>query len=123
MLPFCKNKDLPFSSGSNVCAIDQIRRSAADTAVVLECQKGLALSFRLSGLEDWLLQPSGSEDWLLQLGGLEDWLLQLSGLEDYRRGIHSIHHLGKELYTDRWLQLFVLQNFDNQFPQQITVDP
>ena len=96
MLHFCnKNKYIPFSSDSYVCAIDQFRRSAADTAVVLECQKGLALSFRLSGLEDWLLQ--------------------LSGLEDYQRGIHLIHQLGIEPYTDTGLQLFVLQNFENQY--------
>ena len=74
MLPLCnKKKYAPCTSGSNVCVIDQFRRSAADTAVVLECQKGLALSFRLSGLEDWLLQLSGLEVRLPQLGGLEDW--------------------------------------------------
>ena len=76
MLPFCKNNKYALCSlGSNVCAIDQFRRSAADTAVVVvvECQKGLALSFRLSGLEDWLLQLSGLEVRLPQLGGLEDW--------------------------------------------------
>ena len=33
MLPFCnKNKDIPFSSDSYVCAIDQFRRSAADSS-------------------------------------------------------------------------------------------